>query len=641
MLLLKLLIFVVAIPWLPAQEVNLQCANDVIRTIEEALLQRSPWALRMIDATTKFPDGIYYGNWDLFGHWGECLSVSSNDEMIKGQFCRVTLVGLTNLTSSNEIHHLPRADPRVAVSESAVALKASICVPASCKPIDVSILVSGLFLFLTPGLPVVARVKEEECFTLETASPPLETWSIVFLATSGFIFIVLLVVTIADIFGRGNKLMKSLSAVTTTRQLLNTKTGSLGCINGLKVLSMLWVVLGHKYQSMALFGNANPLQVIPYLRQTMFTIISNAYLSVDSFFFIGGFLLARSFFAAARRQSFDVLKFYLYRYLRLTVPLAVMVAFYLTVLNHLGNGPYWYTLMGQRMISTCQQNWWQVLAYVNNYIGIDKQCVEQSWYTSVDMQLALLSPLLLLPLLYSPRAGLQLAFLLLALSCILPGVITYLNNYPWGVDILSDYFNPLEYVRDIGLPTHTRATPYLVGVILAFFMQEHTAKSIGISKKIALLGWTFSTGACLSVIFTVVISFKEDYVPDPIAAGFYAGLHKLGWSLGLAWIVFACANGLGGPVNAILSWRHFQPLSALTYSAYLTHLVVITALAGSRKVPNYASNFDTVHAFFGDIPFIFAASCILYYLVEAPVMVLLRYLFKKEGAARAKAGKSV
>jgi len=39
-------------------------------------------------------------------------------------------------------------------------------------------------------------------------------------------------------------------------------------------------------------------------------------LAVDTFFFIGGFLLGYGFFKSARRQPFDALKFYFYRYLR-------------------------------------------------------------------------------------------------------------------------------------------------------------------------------------------------------------------------------------------------------------------------------------------------------------------------------------
>jgi peptidoglycan/LPS O-acetylase OafA/YrhL len=45
--------------------------------------------------------------------------------------------------------------------------------------------------------------------------------------------------------------------------------------------------------------------------------IGNAFLSVDTFFLIGGFLLAFGFFRDMKRgNSFDLIKFYVYRYIR-------------------------------------------------------------------------------------------------------------------------------------------------------------------------------------------------------------------------------------------------------------------------------------------------------------------------------------
>jgi len=55
----------------------------------------------------------------------------------------------------------------------------------------------------------------------------------------------------------------------------------------------------------------------------------------------------------------------------------------------------------------------------------------------MDMQLAWLSPLLLLPMHFSPRAGKQLAGLIVLLSCFIPFAITYINNYPWSVNLVN------------------------------------------------------------------------------------------------------------------------------------------------------------------------------------------------------------
>jgi peptidoglycan/LPS O-acetylase OafA/YrhL len=45
--------------------------------------------------------------------------------------------------------------------------------------------------------------------------------------------------------------------------------------------------------------------------------LGNAYMAVDTFFLVGGFLLSYGFFREMQRGNpFDAIKFYLYRYIR-------------------------------------------------------------------------------------------------------------------------------------------------------------------------------------------------------------------------------------------------------------------------------------------------------------------------------------
>jgi len=82
------------------QLISTQCRQDVYITLQEAFINQADWALRMIDASTKFPDGLLYGHWDHLGHWDECLSVSSDDALITGKFCRATLIAFFNETNN-------------------------------------------------------------------------------------------------------------------------------------------------------------------------------------------------------------------------------------------------------------------------------------------------------------------------------------------------------------------------------------------------------------------------------------------------------------------------------------------------------------------------------------------------------------
>nr|CAH7737196.1 unnamed protein product [Callosobruchus chinensis] len=45
------------------------------------------WALKMIDATSKFPSGILSGNLGNLGNFEECINTVSKDGSIKGKYC--------------------------------------------------------------------------------------------------------------------------------------------------------------------------------------------------------------------------------------------------------------------------------------------------------------------------------------------------------------------------------------------------------------------------------------------------------------------------------------------------------------------------------------------------------------------------
>lgn len=45
--------------------------------------------------------------------------------------------------------------------------------------------------------------------------------------------------------------------------------------------------------------------------------------------------------------------------------------------------------------------------------------------------------------------------------------------------------------------------------------------------------------------------------------------------MSLGWIIYACHTGIGGPLNTILSFSLLLPLSILSYSVYLIHMIPV------------------------------------------------------------------
>lgn len=61
----------------------------------------------------------------------------------------------------------------------------------------------------------------------------------------------------------------------------------------------------------------------------------------------------------------------------------------------------------------------------------------------------------------------------------------------------------------------------------------------------------FSTAICLTIMFGSQPLFDTEHYPyDRVAASFYMGFYRLGWSAGLAWIVLACICGYGGELTS-------------------------------------------------------------------------------------------
>lgn len=80
----------------------------------------------------------------------------------------------------------------------------------------------------------------------------------------------------------------------------------------------------------------------------------------------------------------------------------------------------------------------------------------------------------------------------------------------------------------------------------------------------------------------------------PLEYALYESLGRVGWSIALCYIIFACVHGYGGPVNWFLSLPLWQPLSRLSYAMYILHGSVQTILSLSMKQPPYFSQMEAV-----------------------------------------------
>lgn len=131
---------------------------------------------------------------------------------------------------------------------------------------------------------------------------------------------------------------------------------------------MIWVIYGHSFASNLAVPKINYLDYIKWTRTFFSVFTHNAFISVDSFFFLSGLLLSWIGMKEVekRKGRINVPLMYLHRYLRLTPMVAFVMLFVMSLLKFFGDGPLFDEFLG-RAKDKCETYWWMNLLYIQNY----------------------------------------------------------------------------------------------------------------------------------------------------------------------------------------------------------------------------------------------------------------------------------
>nr|XP_015839403.1 PREDICTED: nose resistant to fluoxetine protein 6-like [Tribolium castaneum] len=359
--------------------------------------------------------------------------------------------------------------------------------------------------------------------------------------------------------------------------------------------------------------------------------IMGATVSVDTFFTIGGLVTVYTFFKSMDKGAkFNVLLFYFHRYLRLTPAYFIMGLIHIYLLNQFGNGPMWKAV-DISLVQTCKDSWWSSLLYITNYVQ-DGTCLPQAWYLQVDMQLFILSPLILIPLFKWPKIGLSaLGFLIIA-GCVSPFVIGYVKHFKPMIFSNEDI---LEFSYDYYGATYARFGPYVIGMLAGYFLYKIKTNKLKVYLKwwqVVTLWLVFITGlvACVWAGYPLNVAKEEDRWGN---AMFFA-FDRSAWAVAVVGVIFLCVSGYGRLIDTFLSWPVFQFLTKLSYSMYLIHFTVISVRYAVSKNNIKFSNIAILHAFWGDFMFTLGLSLIMCLTFESPIIIIEKYLFHRSPKAK-------
>ncbi|XP_033122588.1 nose resistant to fluoxetine protein 6-like [Anneissia japonica] len=433
-------------------------------------------------------------------------------------------------------------------------------------------------------------------------------------------------------------LVRAFSLVENVPKILNTEVrpGSFPALNGIRVLSMCWIILGHTIQVMGYRLESVGYVLTTILPKFYFMTVWNATFAVDTFFLLSGLLLCYHTLKTLKKcdGKLNWGLFYFHRWWRITPVYIMALAIWSSLLIHLASGPYANATFNYAR-QLCRDNWWTNLLYINNLYPFSgngaNMCMGWSWYLAADMQFFIITPPLLVLLFKRPRLGLTAVAVVCGVSFIITASLT---GY-WGLKAGLNYgFYNNRSVEEtdanrISYKPYTRMSTFLVGILTGYVMFAYESRRPKIPKWGLAVGWSVSIILAMVVIFSV---WKTDSGKElrQGAAIMYYTFSRFSFALAVAWVILVCVFDYGGPVNMFLSWGIWAPLARLTFCAYLLHPMLLFLCVLPRKFLFDYWGFQTFCIFIATIVLSYAAAFVLSVLVEVPTMGLEKMFFRKK-----------
>ena len=427
--------------------------------------------------------------------------------------------------------------------------------------------------------------------------------------------------------------LAAFSAWTNTEKLLSTKQppGSLSCVNGIRVISINWVILGHTLLILTKVGDNLAAYSQEALSRWSFQAIINATFSVDTFFVLSGLLVTYLTLCELKRSAgkLNWFLFYFHRYIRLTPVYMICLGIWVTMLPYLFDGPLFPQKHGFEK-DHCKDSWWGNLLYVQNLVKFKPiYCFQWAWYLAVDMQFFVISPLIIIPLYRKPYLGYFIAALFLLMTTVTPFVLTETRYYPAAGKIKGHPKSLGDQNYDLYISPYCRMGPYLAGMMCGYALYRLNGRRVRIHRALVTLGWLTAAAIAITTLYGLKDYFNGAKINLHVSA-VYNALSRTAWGMSVAWVIFSCCTGHGGFVNTLLSWRGWVPLSRLTYVVYLLHIIVLGAWGTTARTPFYINDMTIVLLYLATLVATYALALLFSLLFESPVMALEKIIFKKE-----------
>ena len=387
--------------------------------------------------------------------------------------------------------------------------------------------------------------------------------------------------------------------------LLVPRSGHLRPLDGLRAISILWVVLFHcGWYSV---GAVPVPRYVGLLLSRWMLPVWRGDFGVDVFFVLSGFLIAGMLAdERARTGRLQLGMFYLRRLLRLWPALGVAV------------------LADALIIGDHVDMVWANLLYVSNFVSIADAAMGWTWSLAIEEQFYLACPWLVDAL---GPLGARARFAILAgigVACCGVAAVVVLGGpfYPFDSEIVinRDLLRWAAAFDHLYSKPWMRAGPLVAGVAAAYVFRSPRAMEALARGALPAVGLAIALAAAATC--THWQSFQD--APRVVQVAYLASFRVL-FGVAVAYVMlFALSrHPVGRALGRVLSWRGLHPFAQLAYSAYLLNPIVATKMH-RVLAPTVATSHASPMAFYVPVDFAltFLGATVLHLAVERPFMEL-------------------
>ncbi len=412
--------------------------------------------------------------------------------------------------------------------------------------------------------------------------------------------------------------------------------------NGIRLLGISWIVLGHYHVSLMLAPIFNFLEAVNAIFSSFpMGVIKAANLASDIFFFMSGFFAAMSTYRILRIPENRTWKcvgtIYLHRYVRLLPVFLFGMLGTVFILPTLYDSPL--SSWAGPQVQLCEDQWQYCFLFMNNFMSkFYGACMAWLWYVQNDMQFFLLAPLIMLIFSRGKRWGF---FVIVSLCIVSLAVQTSIISY-YKFSLSS---TKLDLQHDMSTITfikpYCRFLTYAMGMIVYLMYEEPNDPVNGIGPFICLKRVIYEHNTLRHVIYaigTVIMCiciygfYFMDHYPDTWGTTFgmvHMVVVRPLFILGLTMVVYPVLIGRGKVILAIFGHYIFNPIAKVTYGTYMLHLPLIGVARFITVQGRFYRPLESILSAVGIIFMSYVFSTVVTMIYDFPTMRLFREYVEK------------